>query len=213
MAIARWLESSNLSLSASISSLIYVISIKPVNVRMDIQKSWQKALQQTEIVRSRIQTLKTFADTDLPYIFLCESEVNHGDTMVRRGQVAVTRPSLILPPNIPQFEGFDISEKNFFGDDDILRFLLLRGVTLPSLHYNNLTQTLDVYEGRLTQAVKHFENELQRQEDVYTGLLTGPPDCWPLSLLIFVCSQVQRNAETDIRKLLEEYRKKNLPNA
>ncbi len=97
---------------------------------MSIQESWEKAIRNTEIIRQRIQGLATFSTTNLPYVLLSESSVNMGDTVVRKGIVLVEKPSLILPANIPQCEGFDF-------DRDVLSYLtnffLVRGVTLPSL--------------------------------------------------------------------------------
>ena len=174
---------------------------------MNIYQAWEKALRNTEIIRSRIQGLMTFQDTRVPYILLSESSVNIGDTVVRRGDVVLERPSLILPPNTPQFQGFEIGKD--FGDqeDQFLNFLLVRGIVLPSLKYNNRAASLDIFEGRLSAAIKHHEESLQRAEDLATGLIAGPEDCWQMSLLIFSCAQAAKNASTDIKKLLDEYKK------
>ncbi len=177
---------------------------------MDIQKAWTKALRNTEIIRSRVQALMTFSETLVPYVFLAESEINQGNTVVRTGEVLVERPSLILPPHMPQLEGFEWGpdERDY---DSVVNFLLVRGVSIPSLKYNNKTISLDIYEGRLKEAISHYLDEIQIQENVHTGLLTGPEDCWQFSVIIFICSQIAKNADSDIKKLLEEYRKKNPP--
>jgi len=175
---------------------------------MDIQKSWERALKKTEILRGRIQALLTFSDTHVPYILLSESAMNHGDTVVRRGEVVVQRPNLILPPNIPQFEGFDFNDETV-NKDTLINFLYVRGIQMPSLRYDNRTHKLDVFEGSLTAAIRRYQSQLQRQENVNTGLLTGPEDVWQFSLMIFICSQIMRNAQTDIQRLLEEYKKQN----
>ena len=74
---------------------------------MKAYENWEKALKKTEIIRPRIQSMMTFSETSMPYILLSESSINMGDTVVRKGEVVVERPTLILPPNIPQFEGFE----------------------------------------------------------------------------------------------------------
>ncbi len=176
---------------------------------MDIQKAWEKALKNTEVIRSRVQSLMTFEDTLVPYVLLSESSINVGDTVVRKGQIMVERPSLILPPNIPQFEGFDFErEKQPVDENSVVNFLFVRGINMPSMRYNNQTSSLEVYEGKLSEAIKHYNEELQREENVRVGLIVGPEDCWQFSLLIYTCSQIVRNADTDIRKLLDEYHKK-----
>lgn len=173
---------------------------------MNIYDSWIKALRQTQIIRSRVKSLRVDADTAMPYIFLAESGVNPGDTVVRKGEVSIQRPSLVLPPNIPQFDGFD------FGNGEmkhlptsISNFFLIRGISIPSYHYNNKTHVLDVFEGRLTKAVAYYRDELQRQENVNTGLVVGPEECWQFSVLLYNCAQVMKNADRDIQKILEEF--------
>ena len=175
---------------------------------MDIYEAWQKALQHTEIIRTRVQSLMTFQDTHVPYILLSESTINHGDTIVRSGEVTVEKPSLILPPHIPQLKGFEL-EENFEGTEEgLLNFLFVRGVSLPSMKYNNKTYSLDIFEGKLSEAIKHHQELLQKQENVATGLLICPEECWQFSVLIFICTQVAKNANSDIRKLLDDYKKR-----
>ena len=176
---------------------------------MDIHELWTKALRHTEIIRGRVSALQTFQETRVPYILLSESSINAGDTVVRRGEVLVERPSIILPPNIPQFEGFDFEQKENFNENSMVNFLMVRGVALPSLKYNNLTHKLDVFEGGLSQAVKHHLDNLQGVENVSTGLLVGPEDAWQFSVLIFICAQIAKNSELDVRRLMEEFRKRN----
>ncbi|MEI7998525.1 MAG: hypothetical protein WCH62_03355 [Candidatus Omnitrophota bacterium] len=175
---------------------------------MDIQDSFEKALKETEIVRSRVLSLQTFADTHVPYILLSASSINEGDTVVRKGEVLVQKPALILPPNIPQFEGFSADDHAVLDSDAMINFLLVRGVSMPSMKYNNKTSSLDIFEGHLDDATKHYNNHLQSQENTATGLLIGPEDVWPFSLLIFICGQIARNSSTDIRKLLDQWHQK-----
>ncbi len=175
---------------------------------MNIQDSWEKALKSTEIIRARIQGLLTHAATNMPYIFLSESSINMGDTVVRKGEIVVDKPSLVLPSASPQFEGFDFDKELHINEGMLTNFLLVRGVTFPSLNYNNKTYSVDIYEGGLKKAIKCNLDKLQRQEDVHTGLITGLEDCWQFSVLVFICTQVLRSAETDVKKLLDELKRR-----
>ena len=116
---------------------------------MDFQKAWEQALQKTGIVRSRVSFLHTFDDTRVPYMFLSPSLINDGDTVVRKGEVVVQKPALILPPNIPRFEGFEFGHEEGADQDAAANFLLVRGVNVPSMKYLNKTHSLDVFEGDL----------------------------------------------------------------
>lgn len=173
---------------------------------MDMHKSWQKALKNTEIQRTRVRHLDTFTHTEIPYLFLAESTLNIGDTVIRRGRVLVERPSIVLPGNPPQLEGFDFEEELHVNSNDVIDFLLIRGVRFPSLKYNNMISTVDIYEGSLKKAIEHYKDKLQRVEDVHTGLVIGPEDCWQFSVLIFIGSIVSRSAESDIRRLFDHYK-------
>lgn len=175
---------------------------------MDLEEKWEKAIKETEILRSRLGNLSTFKITELPYIFLAESMLNIGDTVVRKGKVLVHQPSIILPSNYPQFEGFEF-EKGLHVDDDVVRtFLLVRGISFPSLKYSNETYTLDVFEGPLKQAVGHFRNQLEKREDVHSGLFIGPEDCWQFSMLIFVATLVAKSASGDIKNILDKLKRR-----
>lgn len=175
---------------------------------MDIQESWQRAVNNTKVVRPRVQELHTFSATKLLYIFLAESALNPGDTVVRKGEVVVDKPSIVLPSNLPQFEGFNFDEAFPFSEDTFMNFLLVRGISFPSLKYNNKTQLLDIYEGSLHKAVDFYLNKLEKEENVNVGLISGPQDCWQFSVLIFICTQVAKSAEGDIQKILAEFMRK-----
>jgi len=166
---------------------------------------WEKALRNTEILRPVIQGLKTFRETILPYIFLGESGINLGDSIIRKGTVVVEKPAIILPPDSPQFEGFEFEKEMHMEKESLNNFLFLRGVRFPSLKYNNKTSYLDIYEGSLKKAIKFYSDRLEKVENTNTGLITGPEDCWQLSVLIFICSQVIKAMPGDIKKMLEGF--------
>src|SRR3989338_6859318 len=171
---------------------------------MNIQESWEKALSITEIVRPRVKPLETFATTKLPYIFLAESRKNSTETMVRRGEIWVEKPSLVLPFNMPHFEGFDFEEEMDINEDLLTSFLLVRGVTFPSMKFNNKTLgSLEIYKGRLSDAIEHHKNRLHAEENVHTGLVMGREDVCQFSVLIFIASQITRSASSDLKKLFD----------
>lgn len=176
---------------------------------MDVHSAWEKALRETNIIRSRITSLQTFSETHVPYTLLSPSMINEGDTVVRTGEVLVHRPSLILPPHIPQLEGFDFEDEDSFKEDSVINFLMVRGISLPSMKYDNKVFSLNVFEGKIDDAIGVYGNRLQREENTSAGLIAGPDDVWQFSLLIFICAQIAKNSSADIRRLLDEYHKKN----
>ena len=176
---------------------------------MDAQEQWEKALRETEIVRPRVKGLLTFEDTQLPYVFLAESALNMGDTVVRQGEVTVEKPAIVLPPDFPQFEGFRSEDEPAPNLEALTQFLFFRGIRFPSMKYQNKTHSLDLREGKLKESIAHYLRQFEEQENVSTGLVIGPEECWQFSVLIFIAGQVMRQAGGDIEKLLEKFRRKN----
>lgn len=177
---------------------------------MDLQALWAKALKETEIIRPRVQSLSSTADTELPYLFLAPSEIHPGDTVVRQGAVVVTKPALILPQMFAHLEGFDFEKDLQFSPDTVINFLLVRGVQLPNLKLANSTARVDVFEGRMEKARSFYGEKLARAEDTVTTLLAGAPDAWQFSILIFIALQAGRSADRDMRAILEEWKRRGL---
>ncbi|MEA1965329.1 MAG: hypothetical protein U9O41_09465 [Candidatus Aerophobetes bacterium] len=175
---------------------------------MNLYEKWEKATKETRILRFRLPNLLSFEATTLPYMSLAESSINTGDTVVRKGEVVVQKPLIILPSNLPQFEGFEFEDDYQLNSDEIRRFLLMRGVSFPSLKYRNETYNVDVYEGCLKKAIEYFSLQMEKREDVHSGLIAGPEDCWKLSILIYVIALTSRSAPEDVRKILDNLRKK-----
>ena len=175
---------------------------------MDIQELWDRARRQTEIIRLRMQELATFEATRVPYIFLAESSLNDGDTVIRKGHVVIERPSIILPSFSAQFSGFIFDQASHLTDETLATFLLVRGVQFPSLKYRHETSSLDLIEHSLRETVGTFQRELTIAEDIQTGLLLGPEDGWQFSVLLLVGALVIRSADGDLRRLIEAWRKR-----
>ena len=172
---------------------------------MDMQEQWEQAVRETEIVRSRVLPLSATQATRLPYRFLAESSLNAGDTVVRTGQVVVTKPWIALPTGTPHLEGFSMDEARPIDPDFLVNFLLVRGISFPSLRYRHELSTLEVREGPLADAVAQYRRQLEEREDVTCGLLVGPENLWQWSVLIFVATLIGRSAHDDLRRLLGDF--------
>jgi hypothetical protein len=174
---------------------------------MDLEELWERALSGTEILRTRVSPLSSIESTIIDYIFLAESVINIGDTVVRRGKVWVHRPLILLPREFPQFEGFEF-ENIGANPEKVGSFLLMRGVQFPSLKYSHSTSSLEIYEGSLKEAIREFLDQLERAEDVKVGLIKGLEDCWQFSVLIYIASLVVKSAHRDIQRVLENLKKR-----
>jgi len=148
--------------------------------------------------------LYTFDQTVLPYVYLAESVVNTGDIVVRKGKITVEKPIILLPGNLPQFEGFQIDDKSFeTSNDSVAMFLFMRGISFPSMKYSNQTQKLEVIPGPLSKVVNRFKRELEKKEDISTGLIISSEDCWQFSILIYAAALAAKSVPEDIKNILK----------
>lgn len=171
---------------------------------MDLQEKWSRALQVTKILRTKPGYLATFEKTEAPYIFMAQSEINLGDTVVRQGKILVDKPAIILPENIPLFEGFDLENELGINAENLRTFFLIRGISFPSLKYKHESSQIDIFEGTLEKAKLYYKDMLQRREDTQTGLVMGEADSWQFSLLIYVAGLVAKSIPSDIKRLWDE---------
>ena len=174
---------------------------------MDLEEKWQKVMAETEIFRFYRDILSSHTTSTIPYIFLGPSLVNAGDTIVRKGQVVIDKPMIILPQNMPQFSGFELDELDL--DPNLLQFFfLVRGVRFPSLKYQHEISTIDVFEGGPDKAIDHYRDELERKEDLSTGLIYGCTDLWQLSVLFYVMAVISKSTPKDLDSFIEELRRR-----
>ncbi len=173
---------------------------------MDIEQLWEKAQEQTEIIRGRAKALPTFKHARVPYIFLGESTLNEGHTIVRKGKILIEKPMIVLPEDLPQFEGFDLEQDLDIGKGALQMFFLMRGMRFPSLKYNNAIDNLDLEEASLSKSVEKYKRSLEKVENVSTALILGPEECWQFSILLYMASLVGRAVRTDISNLLDKFR-------
>lgn len=171
---------------------------------MDIEQLWEKAQEKTEVIRGRVKGLSTFRSTSVPYVFLGESSVNEGNTVVRKGKMLIERPMILLPEDLPQFEGFDFQEDLDLDQGAIQMFFFMRGIRFPSLKYNNTIDNLDLDELSLAKSAAKHKKKMEREENVNTVLILGPEECWQFSILIYMASLVGRCARTDIMNLMDK---------
>lgn len=174
---------------------------------MEFEEYWERAIRETEIEKSWLGYLNNTSQTILPYIILSKSSLDNSDTVVRKGKIEVSQPLIFLPGNTPILEGFEFQKANI-SENSMITFLLLRGINLPSLKYSNTIYSLQLENSSLSEMVKKYKEELQKLEDIKTALIIGPDECWQFSLLIYVAGLTAKSAPHDIKKFLEDLRRR-----
>lgn len=170
---------------------------------IDINKKWEEALKNTRIIKSRYKKLETFKKTTVPYVLLSNSLVNKDSTVVRKGKVEISPAFIHLPYGEFELKGFNFKETTNYSEETIKSFLLIRGVQLPSLKYNNTQIKLEVVNKTLEETISHYKKIFQRIEDTDTGLIVAIPDIWQFSLIIYIASLVLKSADNDIKNYID----------
>jgi len=165
----------------------------------DFEKKLKLARQQTQILRTRKSDLFTFGTTSLPYVFLAESLINEGDTIIRRGEVKTAKPSLIMGEDLPTFEGFSDEES----DHKQMSFVFGRGFQFPSLNFQNNDMQLEVVSKELKAVSDEVQNEFDKTHDSRTAVISGPEESWAFSLLIYAGEMTKRSAPGNIKDMFE----------
>lgn len=169
---------------------------------MSFEEDIGQALAETRIHRGRQSRLLTVGTTELPYILLNPSRVNHGDTVVRRGVLRVEEPTLLLLHRPMQFNGFSDDE----GDRQDALIAVGRMAHLPPARYTNRDMQMDVIDGKLDRVLADLDKQLDSDHDERTGLVSGPVELWHLSLLVYVMQMVRTSAGGDVSDLARRLR-------
>lgn len=171
---------------------------------MELDDAFKMAQDDTRFIRERKNLLYTFGATRLPYICLSVSSDNDDFVMVRSGEVLADKPQIALPGEIFSFEGFDELLENIVGDQHVVS--LARRISMPPSKYVNKADASVREHGPLTDAIQRIVNRLENDNDVRTGIISAPEQVWPLSVLLYVGSQVARSAQSNVQEHFEHLR-------
>ena len=162
--------------------------------------------QRTEVIREYEQTLYTFGDMKLPYIFVAEHETYNDRTLVRRGVVYIQKPNIMLPGRRhgPEFkEGFEHSDA--LPQDAVF---IMRAMGLPYSQVSNKQMTRDEIEyGRLQAVIDKLTDQLAQHEDTDTGLVKGLIAGADISLMRYAVGLMAKSAPENVRQFFDHVRR------
>lgn len=168
---------------------------------MNFIEKFDEALKSTKILRMRLKALEQKKNTICPYTIVMPSRFDAKDALIKKGNIIVEKPVIILPENLAEFIGFELEE---FGirNDMLNSALLLRGIRLPSLRYKNLQYKIDVVNKNYKEHAEDIAETLKLKEDVEEGVvITKNPELWQLSLLIYTAGLFIKNIPNDLKNL------------
>lgn len=168
--------------------------------REDLEQRFKYALEHSVIHRTRKADLFTFGTTKLPYIFIAESSINPGDIIIRKGEIATEKPTIMMGDSFPSFEGFD---GDYTGQEQEMSILFGRTFHFPNMRYQNKSATLEVVSGELQKTIDEEQHQLDAEGNYRTAVISGPEDCWAFSLIIYASEMTQRSAKGNLKDIFE----------
>lgn len=175
---------------------------------MELDEAFKRAETDTKFVKVRKNLLYTFGGTRLPYICISQMTGDGDFVMVRSGEVLAEKPQIALPGEMFAFEGFEDFWEEFADGEPVVS--LARRISMPPSKYINKSEGAPKREtGPMSAVVDRVVNRLENDNDVRTGVITGPEEVWGLSIFLYVANQVARSAQSNVQEHMEHMRFRN----
>ena len=168
------------------------------------REMFQKYWEATEVIRAYQNTLYTFGDMQLPYVFAREHPTLKDRVILMKGVMLVQKPMIILPGR----EGPSFGEGFEHGDSvppDAIQ--VWRSVGIPRCNISNrATHTQEIMYGTTLQAVlDKYNRRMENEADTATGLVKGiEPD---ISLMRYSLGLVFKSVPGNVQEFIEHQRR------
>ncbi|HAA51376.1 MAG TPA: hypothetical protein DCE43_16785 [Planctomycetaceae bacterium] len=164
------------------------------------ESRYREIWESVQIARPVSYSLFTFGDSELPYFLVCDKSAEAETVTVTRGEVRITRPTIITPDNVrPEFHGF-FGEQD---DDSIVEFLMARTAGFSNLRIDNTSGPAEIISDRVDEAVEKLNRQLDDQEEDRTAILTAPHGLGGVALLRYAAERVWQSAPDNVQELRE----------
>ena len=172
----------------------------------DIERRLKEAAQTTRIVRRREHSLYTFGNTKLPYAFFAASD-KANQAVVRKGNVLVERPQIMLPGTGASFEGFGNIDFDNAGGSVSIFAAISRLIRLPSLRYIHDSASKELIAKSAKGAADSAANDAEARGDSHLAVLEGRDELFLYSLMLYVGEMVARSAGDNVSEYLEHMKR------
>ena len=181
----------------------------PYNLRMDFDPFNHAAqlhalFQQVEIRRRVEYHLFTFGDSDLEYYLVEDGEEPGELVSVTRGEVGVTRPTILRPDSRPELFGFfeELNEQ-LGGLGGEIEFLMSRTAAFRDLKIENRQGESQIVSDSVEEAVAKLEKKLDNEEEDRVAILVAPHGLGPIAVFRYATERISVSAPGNIQELRE----------
>jgi hypothetical protein len=162
---------------------------------------FESAWNAVRVVRDVSYSLFTFGESDLPYFLVCDGQDNRdGLVTVTRGEVKVTRPTIITPDNAgPEIRDFFDND----GDTAGASFLLARTAAFSNLKFTNQQGPARIVTDNVEEACARISKQLDDTDEDRVAILTAPKVFAGFAIFRYAVERVRRSAPDNIQELRE----------
>ena len=168
--------------------------------------------RRVDVVREPSTTLFTFGDSELEYWLVVDADEPGEPVAVVRGQVTVSRPTLIRPDARPELSGFfgdggfeeSDGEEWKGGDPDAVAFMLSRTAAFQHLKIDNRAGRRELRSDSVGEVVDNLCTRLDAEGEDRVGVLTAPAGLGPAAVLKFATGQIARSTPGNVKELQEK---------
>lgn len=161
---------------------------------------FREAWNAVQIERPVQYSLFTFGESVLPYLLVCGASPPKSTVSITRGEVKITRPTIITPDNAhPEFE-------NFFEDADeegFAQFLLARWAAFSHLKFDNRRGPARIVSDSVEEAVAKLNRQLDAEDEDRVAILSAPADLGSIAVLRYASERVWQSTPDNVQELRE----------
>ena len=166
------------------------------------ERRWQKAIEQTFVVRLPKQHLATFGATNIKYYVVTEpafqEEIPETDEgVVRTGKVVAERPAIVTPNYLVNLEGFSSDAYEFFHD-----LARMEGPNSPGImyQYRNKPENTEIVGGIPTEIAHRISKDLNERKEELSVVMVGVDELWDVALLKFIYEFTASSVQSNVRE-------------
>ena len=166
----------------------------------DRGRHFQELWESVRIERRVDFSLFTFGESDLPYFLVCGATEKGATVSITRGEVKVTRPSIITPDNArAEFRNFFENNE----DEGIVDFLLARSAAFSHLKFDNRSGPARIVSDSIEEAVDRLNRQLDGEDEEHVAILSAPPEMAGIAVLRYASERVWASAPDNVQELRE----------
>lgn len=166
----------------------------------ELEQRFHEAWGSVQIERQVHYSLFTFGESVLAYVLVSKAAKSGEPVKIRRGEVTVTRPTIITPESAhPEFQNFfEGQEERGFAD-----FLLARTAAFSHLRLSNAAGEDRIESDSVEEVIARLNRQFDEEEEDRIAILTAPAELGGLAVMRYATERIMSSAPDNLQELRE----------